>query len=269
MRVERLLSEVLRVQGAYEEARTCLSAMVATARELDILYEEILALASLVRLHCQLGDTGGARSWRDQLVERMTRTGVPHNCEAEGLRACAVYALCSGDEPRALADAERAWELAQRFNLLYGRADSAVILGHARAALHQPDAVVAYDEAVRLYLKIDNTASACEPQAGLAGLALAQGDGERARMLVDGLLPVLVERPRARVLTPFYAYTICYRVLAAHADPRAVLLLQTAQQHLRDAAGEISDPTLCQAFLEHPAAHRELLELAPPNALRA
>ena len=79
--------------------------------------------------------------------------------------------------------------------------------------------------------------------------------------LVDALLPALAERPRARVLTPFYTYTMCYRVLAANVDPRAVPLLRTAQERLRHAASEMIDHTLRQSFLES-SVHRELLGLA-------
>jgi hypothetical protein len=76
MRVQRELSEVLRVQGAYAQADTLLTTVVTTARAIGIVYEEIVALAALVRLHCQLGDTDGAASWREQLVQRMGGPGI-------------------------------------------------------------------------------------------------------------------------------------------------------------------------------------------------
>ena len=198
MRVQRELSEVLRVQGAYAQADTLLTTVVTTARELGIVYEEILALATLVRLHCQLGDTGGAASWRDQLVQRMGGMGVTRDCQAEALRACAVYALYRGDDQQALADAERAWEIAEQVDIPNFRADSAVILGHARARMHQPDlAAAAYQQAVAWYITIGNAAMASEPQAGLVQLALAQGHRVRAQTLVEMILPLLSERPAA------------------------------------------------------------------------
>jgi hypothetical protein len=108
MRVQRELSEVLWVQGKYAQADTLLNTVVTTAREIGVVYEESLALAALVRLHCQLSDTDGAASWCEQLLQRMGWTGVTHDCQAEGSRACAVYALHSGDHQQALAGAERA-----------------------------------------------------------------------------------------------------------------------------------------------------------------
>jgi tetratricopeptide (TPR) repeat protein len=260
MRVQRELSEVLRVQGAYAQADTLLSTVVTTAGELGIVYEEILALAALVRLHCQLGNTRGAASWREQLVVRLGTMGVTRDCQAEGLRACAVYALHSGDNQQALADAERAWQIAEQVDIPTFRADSAVILGHARARMEQPAlAAAAYQQAVAWYTTIGNLAMASEPQAGLVQLALAQDDRVGAQILVETLLPVLSERPRARVLTPFYAYLVCYDVLEASGDPRAAAVLQTARRLLQECAEQIPDTTLRRSFLENVVTHRELL----------
>jgi hypothetical protein len=262
MCVQRELSEVLRVQGEYAQADATLNMAVTTARELGIVYEEILALAALVRLHCQLGDTSGAASWREQLVQRMAGTGVTRDCQAEGLRACAVYALYSGDDQQALADAERAWQLAEQVDIPTFRADSAVILGHARARMDQPDlAAAAYQQAVAWYITIGNMAMAVEPQAGLVQLALAQDDRVRAQTLVELMLPVLSERPGARVLTPFYAYLICYQVLEAIQDTRAATVLQTAQRLLQEYAAQIPNTALRRSFLENVATHRDLLRV--------
>jgi hypothetical protein len=213
-----------------------------------------------VRLHCQLGDMDGAASWRDGLVQRMSERGVTRDCQAEGLRACAVYALFSGDDRQALADAERAWQLAEQVDIPTFRADSAVILGHARARMAQPElAAAAYQQAVAWYITIGNAAMAIEPQAGLAQLALAQGDRVRAQILVDLMLPVLSERPRARVLTP---YLICYQVLEAIQDTRAATVLRDAQRLLEGYAEQIPNTALRRSFLENAAAHRDLLHAA-------
>src|SRR5262249_5129094 len=257
MRVQRELSEVLRVQGEYGQADTVLNMVVTTARELGIVYEEILALAGLVRLHCQLGDRDGAARWRDGLVQRMGEPGVTRDCQAEGLRACAVCALYRGDDRQALADAERAWQIAEQVDIPNFRADSAVILGHARARMDQPDlAAAAYRQAVAWYITIGNAAMVVEPQAGLGRLDPAQDDCAGAQMLVEMMLPVLSERPRARVLTPFYVYLTCYDVLEAIHDSRAATVLQTGQRLLQEYAEQIPNTALRRSFVENVAAHR-------------
>jgi tetratricopeptide (TPR) repeat protein len=233
---------------------------VTAAQDIGIAYEEIWALAALVRLHCQLGDAGGARAWRDQLVQSLgSGRGTP-DCQAAGLRACAVYALHTGEQQQALADAEQAMELTEQWDNPNHQADAAIILGHARASMNQlAAAATAYQHAVACYTKIGNAALLSEPQAGLAQLALAEGDRIRAQTLVETMLPVLAERARARVLTPFYAYLVCYRVLKATDDPRAATVLQAAQRLLQEYADHITDDALRQSFLENVPTHRELL----------
>jgi hypothetical protein len=98
-----------------------------------------------------------------------------------------------------------------------------------------------------------------EPQAGLAQIALAQGDHVQAHTLVETLLPMLLEHPCAAVHTPFYAYLVCYRVLKATDDPRAATVLQAAQRLLQEYADHITDDALRQSFLENVPTHRELL----------
>jgi predicted ATPase/DNA-binding SARP family transcriptional activator len=254
------LGEVLCLLGEYTLAQTMLAQAAATAHEIDIVYDEIWPVAALVRLHCQLGDAGGACAWRDQLVQSLGRGWVTPDCQAVSLRACAVYALYSGDNQQALADAERAWQISEQFDVPNFRADSAVILGHARARMHQRDlAAAAYQQAVALYIKIGNAAMISEPQAGLAQIALAQGDHVQAHTLVETLLPMLVEHPCAGVHTPFYAYLVCYRVLKATDAPRAATVLQAAQRLLQEYADHITDDALRQSFLENVPTHRELL----------
>jgi hypothetical protein len=88
-------------------------------------------------------------------------------------------------------------------------------------------------------MKLGNAPLASEPQGGLAELALAQGDEIWAQTLVETLLPMLAEHPRACVNSPFYAYLVCYRVLEANHDRRSITVLQTAQQRLQECASHI------------------------------
>ena len=151
--------------------------MVTAAREVNRPYEESWALATLVRLHCQLGDDQGASVWHAHLVELMGHAGVTPDGTAAGLRAAAVYALQTRDHERALAAAEEALQLTERYAIPAHRAEAAVILGHARAAMRQPAAAArAYEQALAWYATSGNTAMTSEPQAGLAQLALARGD---------------------------------------------------------------------------------------------
>jgi len=259
MRVRRELSEVLRVQGAYGPAHALLGAVVTVAQDLDIWYEETWAVAALVRLHCQVGDVAGAGPWHDHLVRLLGRAGLTPDCEAAALRASALYALHCGERQQALADAEHAARLTEQHDFPTFRAEAAVILGHAWAALRQPSAAAAaFEQALHWYAICGNAVLTREPRAALAQIVCEKGDLDGARTLVERLVPGLAEPARAAVLTPGYADLIVYRVLAAIQDTRAPTVLRTARQRLHAAADQL-DGGLRHSFLENVAAHRELL----------
>src|SRR5262249_48480037 len=160
-------------------------------------------------------------------------------------------------------DAVQGWQLAERFEKTNNRADASVILGHARAGMNQlAAAATAYQQAVSWYTKLGDVSLASEPQAGLAQLAMEQGDHVQAHALVETLLPTLAEHQRAGVHTPFYAYLVCYRVLEANGDRRSTAVVQLAQQGLQACASQIADAALRRSFLENVATHRELLQAA-------
>jgi hypothetical protein len=119
-------------------------------------------------------------------------------------------------------------------------------------------AIKSYQEAIADYSKVGNPAAASEAQAGLAQIALAQGDRVQAQHWVDALLPVLEAQPNAGFTTPFFTYHTCYRVLTANQDRRAPAVLELGCCLLLDYAAGISDLALRRSFLENVAVHREL-----------
>jgi hypothetical protein len=175
------------------------------------------------------------------------------------LLAHAVYAHCLDENEQALVAAEAAWEIVEQFDVPTNRADAAVVVAHIRSALqHFSAATAAYTQAINLYNTLGNTPLACEAQVGLAALALAQGDNSQALSFVETLLPILNNGAGASVYTPFYADLICYRVLAATADPRTVPVLRAAQARLQQTAEKLQIETLRHSFLEDVDIHRAL-----------
>jgi hypothetical protein len=56
-----------------------------------------------------------------------------------------------------------------------------------------------------------------------------------------------------------WVYLRCYRILTANKDPRAIAVLNNAHALLEAYAGEISDASLRQSFLENVTSHREIM----------
>jgi hypothetical protein len=119
-------------------------------------------------------------------------------------------------------------------------------------------AASAYRQAVSIYRQVGNVALAVEAQAGLAQVALAQGDRAQAQQLVEAVLPMLNDDTCGGCYTPFFIWLTCFQVLAANQDPRAVAILQRGHALLQIYAGAISNDGLRRSFLEQVRPHRVL-----------
>src|SRR5262245_33881744 len=90
-------------------------------------------------------------------------------------------------------------------------------LDHARACTAGVDrlieAATAYQQAITCCDELGDAPLATEPCAGLALIALRQDALAEVQQLVETILTVLAEQPRAGWNTPFDTYLTCYRVL--------------------------------------------------------
>lgn len=96
-----------------------------------------------------------------------------------------------------------------------------------------------------------------EAQAGLARVALAQGDLAVAQTQVEMLLSTLADCAYVGLDEPFAIHLTCYRVLATADDERANAVLQGGYTLLQQYAARLPANEQCR-FLENVALHREL-----------
>jgi tetratricopeptide (TPR) repeat protein len=257
--VQREYGEILRLQGEYIEAQRTLERAVMILRASAAFYEAAWALAALVRVHGQLGDGEAANARRIQLHQLIQAHTLTQDCRVQALMAFATHTLLMGNRQQALAEAEEAWLLAQRYSIPSNRADAAVLLGHVRATLHEWEAAAtAYQEAIRLYEQIGNRALVVEAQAGLAQIALEQGHHAEAYQLVEKILPLLNEQSASSCHTAFFVWLTAFRVLAANRVPHALTILQRGHDLLLRRANTIPNRELHRAFLAEVQAHRLL-----------
>lgn len=254
------LGAVARLRGDFSAAHSLLTQAVTLAAELASPYDEALILSSLIRLHCQIGDHAAAGQRLDQLMQLLASGGHAKDCRLDGYLAAAFKALCSGSVQEAHHYAEQANQLnEQGGDILFRLVDTALILGHARAAVGQwQAATAAFQEALDAFRQLDKPVLAAEAQAGLAQIALAQGDLAHALTQVETILPLLAEEPRAGYNNPFFIYLTCFRVLFAKADPRAALLIQQGYDLLQQDAAALDDEER-RRFLSAVPVHRDLV----------
>jgi tetratricopeptide (TPR) repeat protein len=137
---------------------------------------------------------------------------------------------------------------------------ASVVLGHALAGLGRPaEAAAAYRQGLAAQRKWGQHHLAVEPLAGLARVALAQGDLAGALVHVDEALAYLQDHPTLYgAFEPLRVYLTCYRVLQANGDPRAGEILGAAFCLIQERAATIEDQDLRRSYLENVRAHREI-----------
>jgi hypothetical protein len=256
------------MQGNYSLALDLIRQGLAVAREIGNSLEEARAAAYLGCLYTYLGDNARAQAALSQVLQIADALDAPE-LRVEGLLPLTILARAKGDLESALAYAQQTFDLACTFGSRYTQAHALVLLGHTQADTRSAPAEASYERAIAHYQALGNAALACEPRAGLAALALAQGDRAQALVQVELIVSTINTHPYIGLDEPFFVYLTCYRVLHALHDPRAATILQAAQQRLREYAEAITDQALRRSFLEHVAAHRDLLRCDPSHGTPA
>lgn len=142
---------------------------------------------------------------------------------------------------------------------LPARSTALAVHGHVLAALDCLDeAREAYRQTIALHEQLRRPVLVAVPLAGLARIALQQGDAALALRHVEAILPQLEALPLEGPVEPFRVYLTCYCALAANGDPRAPGLHARARERLFAQAEKITDPALRRSFMENVPAHREL-----------
>jgi hypothetical protein len=171
------LAVIARLRGDYVGALMWLEEAAATAEELALAYDESFLLAGLIRLHTQLGSQAAATQRQEQLSQVLARVKLPRECQLAGWLGAALKAHYAGEAEVAVLYAEQARQLNEQGEILFRLVDTDLILGHTRAAAAQwESAAAAFRQALDAFIKLDKPALAAEPRAGLAQIALAQGD---------------------------------------------------------------------------------------------
>lgn len=253
------LAELAWRQGDYQRAQTQYEQALALFRPMNRLLEESNVAQMLGRLCLWLGDATSAQQWIAQAFQLLQSLGSPARETSWALASRARLHYQTDQLAQAFADAEAAWAMARQLDGGASQADALVLLGLVRERRQQNAAAAdAYQEALTIYTALGHRHCAAEPRAGLARLALAAGDLQRALVEVEAVLAILQRHPLAGFDEPFQVYLTCYTVLAAHQDVRAARVLATAHNLLIGYADRLLDPTVRRAFLEKVTLHREL-----------
>jgi len=118
----------------------------------------------------------------------------------------------------------------------------------------------AFDEALAIRRELGQEVLCLDDLAGLARVALAQGDTSRALAHIEEIVAWLAGNSPEGMEFPVLVYLSGYQVLQAAADAeRAKAMLEAGYKLLQERANRIQDQMLRNRFLENVPFNRDLL----------
>ena len=228
-------------------------------RELGNPLNEAITIGNIGESWLQLGDYQKARRDLEDGL-RLTRAVGNRAMECIPLLNLTQLVLRQGDAALALEHAQTALRIGIEVQNPEHEARAQCHIGHAELALGHIEAASTAFERSRAVALAADTEAQHDAAAGIARLALAQGDTATAMTAVEGLLAHLAsggtlvgtDGPRLILL-------ICHQVLARALDPRAAQLLADAHAALLVIADAIADDALRASFLDNIPEHREIV----------
>ncbi len=169
----------------------------------------------------------------------------------------------TGDAQRALQTAQEVWQLMDKQTYGEHEAGLFTMLSYANVEANEvADAQHTFQHALERWLRINNQVRVIEAQAGLAWVALAQGNAEEALHRVEPILEYLENHELHAAVEPYRVYWAVYQILLAHGDARAQPLLQSAYANLQKQAKLVPEGETRRSFLENIPAHRRIYRSA-------
>ncbi|MEW6094420.1 MAG: AAA family ATPase, partial [Chloroflexota bacterium] len=242
--------------GDYEQAKNYSKQAFDMAYEIGFPLVQGLALGSLGFIFDRLGDYAQAQEHLEKSLS-ILREIDQHGSEGHVLANLGLLFHHLGDN-------QAAWECSQQALHIFQEVGSVnqglplTNLGHALVGLgNLAEAADAYRQALAKWRDMKQYETAMEPLAGLARVALAQGDLAQAQTQVEEILSHLEINTLDGTDQPFLVYLTCYRVLLANQDPRAQAILATSYRLLQEQAAKITDEVMRSTFLEKVLVNRE------------
>lgn len=246
-------------QGDYGRARVCYEQCLCIYREVGYRQGEAWTLGNLACILDVQGEYDAAAAYSEQALRMVREMNDPLG-EASILADMGLLWHHIGNDENAREHSRQALCIAEEISNRHIQSIALTNLGHALLQLRRPrEAMDAYQRAValRCELGVDNLAA--ESRAGLARVAMTEGDMIQAHAHVQDIWRYLEERGPDGTYEPLRVYLTCYQVLNACQDPRATEMLTNAYNLLQARAANIGDEQARRSFLENVAAHREIV----------
>lgn len=230
-------------------------------RELGNRRNEAIALNNLGNGWLRLGSHALARQYLQEGLQLVRAVG-DRSMEPHILINLATLALREGDDAHALTLSQAGLKSASAVGNGELVALAHCVHGHAAFALdHMEGAQQAFLLAQQTAQQ-ENLPAQWDACAGLAQLALAQGNPEEALRTIEAILEYQNEGGTLEGTESASAILlVCYQTLEQLGDPRARAVLEKAHSNLQAVVATLADAQMRREFLENIPEHRAI-ELA-------
>ena len=247
-------------RGEYDQAGAYFRESLALIREIGDRLEEASTLSNLGLVSYYLGEYAQAQV-HFQASLAIKREIGDRLGEAIALANLGAARFAQREHASAEAYLQQALTICQEIGSRWMEGVTLHELGMVLGALGE---YALAEECILLALalrqKLQQPHFVAEDQAGLAQLALTQGDLPQAQAYVEEIMPYLESNPAlAGMRNPFRFFLNCYQVLHASGDVRATDILMQAHTLLQERAARIADEGLRRIFLNNVPDHREIL----------
>ncbi len=246
-------------QGDYARSQIYHKQSLRLCREIGFRQGMGNALVDLGNIFIDLGDYEQAREHYEQALQIYREIA---DRQGEGLMLGNLSLLFHqlGDNEQAQQYGHKALEIAYEVGDRSGEGYCFTYLGHALVDMDRlVEAEAAYQEALTVRRELREQNLVMETLAGLARVALAQGQPVQAMAPAEEIVQHLQVNTLDGTEEPFRIHLSCYQVLQANQDPRARAILKMAYDKLQKQAAGILDDRLRRSFLQNVTAHRQIV----------
>ncbi|MHA2029841.1 MAG: tetratricopeptide repeat protein, partial [Candidatus Kariarchaeaceae archaeon] len=249
-------------QGDYPTAGDYLEGFLSIAKDNKDQDSERTALNNLGVTYTRQGKFELARSYYQQFNDIATEIGDQISISTSLINLAWVTAA-QREWETALQYAEKGVAMKREFEQTDSVAEGLVWMGHSLLGLNEPGkAYKAYNEALQIRRRLKQISLSMGALAGLARVALVQGNVQAAEDHTEEVVSYLAKRGTLKgTWEPFRIYLTCIQVLQKIKDPRAEKILKDAFNLLQEDASKIPDEEDRQIFLENIPWHLEIIQL--------
>ena len=245
-------------EGDYTRAERVMAAARQIDEQLGAKDELAIGLNCLGFLYLNMGQLPQAQAAQERALQQLRQLRFTQ-WEVKALTALGWIHLLSRNLAGALAYATEARAASLAVNEQRQAAYASTCLGYVLIEQQQlAEATAAFHQAIGWHEQMQQANRRLEPLAGLAQVALLQGDLPQAQHLVEEILTHLQNHTLDRTEDAFRVYLTCYQVLRTGHDPRTRTMLHTAYEQLQTRALSLAEPEAQRHFWEAIPTHREV-----------